>query len=117
MAGHFLLSQSKFSLQNKAQLVIIAHDVYPIELVASIVQENGDPILHCLGKSTLGSRGVNDTLILASYSGSVRKKTRIRLDHCRAELEIEQLELSSEPSSSIPILGSSRLANLTSFLF
>ncbi|BBH00555.1 Ribosomal protein L7Ae/L30e/S12e/Gadd45 family protein, partial [Prunus dulcis] len=36
--------------QNKAQLVVIAHDVDPIELV-----EDGNPILHSEGQSALGS--------------------------------------------------------------
>ena len=58
MAGHFLLSQSKFSLQNKAQLVIIAHDVDPIELVVwlpALCRKMEIPYCIVKGKARLGA--------------------------------------------------------------
>ena len=45
---------ASFFLQNKAQLVVIAHDVDPIELVVWLpaLCRNGGSILHRQGKST-----------------------------------------------------------------
>ena len=80
------------------------------------------------------NKDINETIILASYSRSVWAKLKLdhyqvelklgsvivelnssSFGHCRAELELEQLKPSSEPSSSILILGSNRLTNLMSF--